>query len=401
MARTLARTAAQTAATWSPRGLLERLFAKAFDGLVYPQIWEDPLVDMEALAPLEGARMVAIASGGCNVMSYLAARPARILAVDLSPAHAALLELKLAAARRLDQPDFLRFFAAADTPANLALWHKLRPHLPREARTYWESRGLSGRPRIAAFARGFYRTGVLGRCIGTGHLLLRLHGRDPARILAARDLAEQRAIFASEVAPVLDSPLVRLAAALPVTWFGLGIPPAQLDSLRTAAPGGIVAVLRERLERLACGFPIAENYFAWQAFARRYDPAQRSLPLYLERERFETVRAGAARVEVRRAMLTEALAREDAASLDAFVLLDAQDWMTPVQLAALWTQIGRTAAPGARVIFRTAAADSPLERDLPPTLLDGWVYERERSAALFARDRSAIYGGFHLYRRQA
>ncbi|MCX8102364.1 MAG: DUF3419 family protein, partial [Geminicoccaceae bacterium] len=260
MARTLARTAAQTAAAWSPRGLLERLFAKAFDGLVYPQIWEDPVVDMEALAPLEGARIVAIASGGCNVMSYLAARPARILAVDLSPAHKALLELKLAAARRLEQPDFLRFFAAADTSANLALWEKLRPHLPSEARAYWESRGLSGRPRIAAFARGFYRTGVLGRCIGAGHLLLRLHGRDPGRILAARDLDEQRAIFAREIAPVLDSPLVRLAAALPVTWFGLGIPPAQLDALRTALPGGIVAVLRERLERLACGFPIAENY---------------------------------------------------------------------------------------------------------------------------------------------
>jgi S-adenosylmethionine-diacylglycerol 3-amino-3-carboxypropyl transferase len=242
---------------------------------------------------------------------------------------------------------------------------------------------------------------VLGRCIGLGHLLLRLHGRDPARLLAARDPLEQRAIFASELAPVLGSPLVRLLAALPVTWFGLGIPPAQLDSLKGAAAGGIRAVLHERLERLACGFPVADNYFAWQAFARRYDPAARALPPYLEPAAFERLRARADRVRVHRDMLTGLLAREDASSLDGFVLLDAQDWMTARQLRELWTQIDRTAAPGARVIFRTAAAASPLEAALPADLLAGWTYERERSAALFARDRSAIYGGFHLYRRRS
>ena len=34
----------------SREGLLEHLFAWMFKGLVYPQIWEDPEVDLEALA---------------------------------------------------------------------------------------------------------------------------------------------------------------------------------------------------------------------------------------------------------------------------------------------------------------------------------------------------------------
>ena len=38
---------------------------------------------------------------------------------------------------------------------------------------------------------------------------------------------------------------------------------------------------------------------------------------------------------------------------------------------------------------------------LPPHLLGPWRYEAERSAELHARDRSAIYGGFHLYRLAA
>ena len=33
----------------SRQGIQERLFTLAFSGLVYPQIWEDPLVDLEAL----------------------------------------------------------------------------------------------------------------------------------------------------------------------------------------------------------------------------------------------------------------------------------------------------------------------------------------------------------------
>ena len=55
----------------SLRGIQDRLFTLAFSGLVYAQIWEDPEIDMEALALKPDDRLVAIASGGCNVMSYL------------------------------------------------------------------------------------------------------------------------------------------------------------------------------------------------------------------------------------------------------------------------------------------------------------------------------------------
>ena len=72
---------------FSREGLLEIMFTWAFKGLVYPQIWEDPEVDMEALALTPQCHVVAIASGGCNVLSYLIADPGRITAVDLSRAH--------------------------------------------------------------------------------------------------------------------------------------------------------------------------------------------------------------------------------------------------------------------------------------------------------------------------
>ncbi len=165
-------------------------------------------------------------------------------------------------------------------------------------------------------------------------------------------------------------------------------------------------VLRERLERLTCDFPIADNYFAQQALGRCYLAADgaatghAALPPYLAQANFETVRAHAGRVAVRHMSFTDFLVTAPHSSLDRYVLLDAQDWMTDQDLTRLWTQITRTARPGARVIFRTAAPETLLPGRIPVDILQRWTYEADRSAELGARDRSAIYGGFHLYVRK-
>jgi S-adenosylmethionine-diacylglycerol 3-amino-3-carboxypropyl transferase len=99
--------------------------------------------------------------------------------------------------------------------------------------------------------------------------------------------------------------------------------------------------------------------------------------------------------------ITEYLAGCPDASRDRYVLLDAQDWMTDRQLNDLWTEITRTARDDARVIFRTAAEKSIIEGRLSPAIRDQWVYFEEQSRDLTAEDRSAIYGGFHIYGKKA
>ena len=150
-------------------------------------------------------------------------------------------------------------------------------------------------------------------------------------------------------------------------------------------------------------FPLKDNYFAWQAFARRYPaPGEAALPAYLEETNYRTIRANVGRVTIHHRNIVELLAAKPADSVDRFVLLDAQDWMTDRQLNELWTEITRTAASGARVIFRTAAE---------PTLA-ARPHRRRRCSTSGAtatpnridftrRDRSAIYGGFHLYVKSA
>ncbi|MDH4439231.1 MAG: DUF3419 family protein [Rhizobium sp.] len=387
----------------SAAGLSERLFGLLFSGLVYAQIWEDPEVDMEAMALAEGHRIVTIGSGGCNMLAYLSRRPAAIDVVDLNPNHVALNRLKLSAFRHLpDHAAVVRFLGRDGERGNAVLFDRhIAPHLDQTTRGYWLKRGPTGRRRVGVFTRNIYRTGLLGRFIAIGHLLARLHGVRLQDMVEAKSLREQRHVFDTRIAPLFDRPLIRWLTARKSSLFGLGIPPQQYDELAgLSAEGTIAPVLRHRLEKLACYFPLKDNPFAWQAFARRYPkPDEGQLPTYLQAQHHAAIRDCASRVKVHHAGYTELLAEKAAGSVDRFVLLDAQDWMTPQQLNALWTEITRTAAPGARVIFRTAAEVSVLDGKLSDSLLAQWVYNADQSAALDKRDRSAIYGGFHIYEK--
>lgn len=385
----------------SVTGVLERIFARLFHGLVYPQIWEDPVVDMTALGIRRTDDIVCIASGGCNLMSYLTARPRSITAVDLSPAHVALAQLKLAAARHLTDFDrFYDFFGHANKPSNVLVFdYFLASRLDRKTRTYWEERTF-GRRRIEMFRRGVYRYGLLGRFLGSLHLVSWIAGVDFHPFLAASSLEEQRRFFEQRIAPLFDLAIVRIVARHRAALFGLGIPPAQYDKLARDGAGDVIPVLRERVRKLMCDFPVRENYFAWQACTRAYAPVEpRAVPPYLDRAQFDVLRETAGRVRVLNRSLTDQLELERAGSKDCFSLLDAQDWMTDRQLDQLWQQITRTAAPGARVIFRTGGRADILPGRAAPLLLAQWRYDRAASDAGFRADRSAIYGGFHVYRK--
>jgi len=313
--------------------------------------------------------------------------------------------LKLAALTHLpDHESFFRFFGEASGRANLDLFDTyIRDQLDAKTRAYWQSMaGTPKRRRIEMFARNLYRHGLLGRFIGLLHGVARLHGKKLEDLLEARNPQEQRALFNQIVAPLFESVPIKLISKSPISLYALGIPPAQYDALIESGNGDAISVLRERVERLACDFPIRDNYFAWQAFGRGYDlEGREGVPEYLKAENYAALKTRAGAANVYHASLLDFLKEQPAQSLNRFVLLDAQDWMNPAQLEALWREIDRTAdSRDARVIFRTAGEASPLPQKLSADLLAPWLYHEWQSRVLHAQDRSSIYGGFHIYVRR-
>lgn len=385
------------------KGMLDRLFALAFRGFVYPQIWEDPEVDLEALnIEKDKSKIMTIASGGCNVMNYLTEQPAAVKAIDLNPAHVALTRLKLCAAKHLpDYESFFLFFGRADDKRNIYNYNTyIKPNLDPFSRQYWEGRSLLHGKRINYFRRNVYQFGLLGRTISAVHLVAKIYGVNPREILTAKNMKEQGEIFDRTLGPLFDKKIVRAICDMPPSLYGLGIPPSQFKELKGREH--MADVLKARLRRLACDFPIDENYFAWQAFGRGYDfEKKKAIPRYLTEENYEKIKACADRVEVHHSTITQFLQSQPQDSLDCYVFLDAQDWMNTQQLNDLWQEVIRTCSPHGRIIFRTAGEDSPLTEALKPEILSKFDYNPALSEKAVAKDRSSIYGGFHVYTRNA
>lgn len=400
------KTAVKQHSVLRKQGMLERLFVTWFNGFVYNQIWEDPKVDAAALELGPESRVLTIGSGGCNVLNYLNYSPAAVTAVDLNPYHMYLTRLKIAAVKHLPSyEDLFRFFGEAESEQNVSDYYQyIRDNLDEATRHFWEGRpfrGVLGQRRIRYFTRNFYNYSRSGTFLRFAHFMARLQKGDPKVVLSAESLEEQTKLFEEYMAPCFDSWIFKKLCRLPVTVYSLGIPPQQFESMRRQnGEDCIVSLLRDRVRRLACDFPVQENYFAWQAFARRYNTdLPECMPDYLRRENFEAIRANIDRVSTNIQDLTEFLKHREPGSVNSFVFLDAQDWMTPEAINHLWRQIDRVGPSGSRVIFRTAGPESPVEEALARDLKNRFVYEESLSRFLHTQDRSAIYGGFHLYRK--
>lgn len=391
----------------SRRGLLERMFTLWFRGFVYNQIWEDPRVDAAALRMGPESSILTISSGGCNVLNYLVHQPKRIVAVDLNANHMSLTRLKLAALAHLpDYESFYKFFGYGRHDDNIPNYHRyIRDHLDPVTRQFWETTDWPGHAvgpkRINYFKRGLYEQAKLGQFFRIVHGIAKTVGRDPARLVTAKTLAEQEKIFDETFGPLFENRLVRWLGRQPVAVYSLGIPPSQHQAMLDEHENDgskLFDMYKQRVKRLACGFPLDDNYFAWQAFGRRYDhEGRRGLPDYLKRENYDTIKAMVRRVETHVASLGDHLQTEAPGALNCFIFLDSQDWMPPQVIEDLWSQVVRVGGPDTRVIFRTAGEKSPVEAALSPATRSRFFCNEERARELHVQDRSAIYGMFHLY----
>ena len=401
-AREILKGAVQQNSLSKKKGILEKLFRVWFDGMVYNQIWEDPVCDAEALKLGPNSKIVTISSGGCNLLNYLAYDPASINAVDLNPNHMNLARLRLAAVKHLPNYEaLLQFFGAARGKENLQLYKQyIREHLSEEEQKFWErvSALRPGTPkRIQYFTRNLYNYSRSGYFIRFLHVLCRAAKCDTRKILKAKSLEEQKELFDKHLAPTFDHWVVKSLGKLPVMLYSLGIPPQQFQNLLDDEDS-IIELYRNRVKRLACNFPIQENYFAWQAFARRYDlDNQSALPLYLQEEQYENMKERVGRITTQITTTTQFISESDENSLNCFVFLDSQDWMSATQMTELWDAVSKAGEPGSRVIFRTAGKESPIESVLPKELMEKFTYHKDLSLELYEKDRSAVYGGFHIY----
>lgn len=350
------------------------------DRLFFAQVREDPLLEIEALGPLNDARVVAVSSGGCTALSLLASGAGEVIAVDLNSTQNDLVELKAAALRSLTTPEIMSFFGVArGTPERRArTYWTIRPFLTESAARFWDG-------HQALLGRGAVACGVSERFIGGVARVIRIfiHGRkDIDRLLSLGSLEEQRDFFDRR----WNSRRWRALFPLLINrWtFNRAFDP---EFFRSVENHSFAAHFRGLLEHALCEVPVDSNYFLHQILRGTYPTrVPNGVPPYLERTRREVLRAKLDCLTLVDAAYAEYLATCPDSSIDALAISNICEWLDPHGIDELFAQIVRVAKPGARFCFRNFVGYTEI-----PAQFRGIVVENEQAGReAILRDRSCM-----------
>jgi len=381
------------------QNVFNALYARS---LVYNTCWEDPAVDRRALNLGPDDTVMVISSAGCNALDYALDGPARIHAVDANPRQNALLELKIAAIRRLEFEDFYAIFGDGYHPRFAELYRtSLRGELSDFARAWWDRHAGWFTSPLGSF----YYHGLAGLVARGFRAYFRLRPRlagDVRELFRAGDLDSQRALYDQRIAPALWTPAMKWVLGRQITMSLLGVPHPQRRLVQAQHEDGVAGFVREAIEYVFRQLPVADNYF-WRVYMEgRYSPD--CCPEYLKPDNFQALKSGLVnRIKTHTGTVTEFL-HQTRQPVSRFVLLDHMDWMSSYHPAALveeWNAILNRARPGARILLRSAHADpafldwvrvGPWRRRLDDTL----TFDHALAARLHVDDRVHTYAGFKI-----
>lgn len=344
----------------------------------YASVWEDADVLCEALTPVApGGRLLSIASAGDNALALLTLDPAEVMAVDLNPAQLACLELRVAAIRRLEDADLLRFLGV-DAPGERrgAVYHRLRGDLTAETRGFWDAHpelieaGIIHGGRFERYLRGFRRW-----------VLPLVHSRRTLEALRhPREQEAQRDFYRD----VWDTPRWRLLFRLffsRAVMGRAGRDPALFDHVEGSVGDRILERTRYALSEL----PTATNPYLACIMTGRYPPE--ALPRYLRPSSLAAIRPRLERLRWRCGGVEEA-----EGPFDGYNLSDIFEYMTPAEHERVYGALVDRSRAGARLVYWNMLAP----RATPASLRHRIHPHADLAADLLRRDRAWFYQALHV-----
>jgi S-adenosylmethionine-diacylglycerol 3-amino-3-carboxypropyl transferase len=374
------------------------------NNLVYNICWEDPRLDRVALEFKPDDEVLVITSAGCNALDYILCHPNHVYAVDMNPRQNALLELKQAAIRELDYPQFFRMFGHGKLEGVAAVYQsQLRQHLSNWSQRFWDKRiKWFDHPKLSFYFRG--TSGSFARLIN--NYVDHVAKVRPAvnELLNAQTLEEQADIYQKQIYPKFWSRPLKFFINRDMTMAMLGVPKAQRRQLETQYQGQIAKFIHDSLEAVLTEVPIHDNYF-WRVYLTGRYTAD-CCPEYVKESNFETLKNGLVDRVSAHTDSVQGFLEKHPGKISKFILLDHMDWLSDNMFPLLeseWQAIVNSAAPGTRMIWRSGGLATDfidrVEVEVAgraykaPQLLN---YHPELAAQLHPQDRVHTYGSFYI-----
>jgi S-adenosylmethionine-diacylglycerol 3-amino-3-carboxypropyl transferase len=352
--------------------------AMSLDTLRYSAVWEDHRLLEGALDLGPGDDVLCIGSAGDNALALLLQDPASVTALDMSPAQAALIKLKLAALADFDRWEELAALIGLIDGDPLALYERLRPRLDDQATGWLDAHaddvaaGLLHRGRLEAYFAAFRE-----------QHLERLWPDDLMDRMLATDLAGQRAIFEREA----DTPAFAAAFA---DFFGRenmerqGRDPAQFAHVAGGDPG---RYFHRRASWAFRAFPLSDNPYVQLFFFGRLHDAEAG-PAWLRPSNFGALKARLPRFHLHLGELEQLLDERPVGAFSHGAFSDAFEYMSADLSDAVFRRLAARLRRG-----RIAWWNLLVPREAPP---DAWRARPDLAAPLYERDRAWFYSAFHV-----
>ncbi|MGE0128397.1 MAG: DUF3419 family protein [Blastocatellales bacterium] len=349
-----------------------------FSGIRYAQCWEDADVLIEALDIRPGNVCLSIASAGDNALAMLARAPERVIALDLSAAQLACLELRVAAYRELNHGELLELIGSQPSERRAGLYRRCRNLLSSDARNFWDAQsdeiegGIGGAGKFERYFALFRQ-----RILPLAHSSKRV-----ARLLGGGSRAERGAFYENEWNTWRWRALFKIFFSRAVMGR-LGRDPGFFQHVEGGVAERILARARHALTALD---PRDNPHVQWILTGRHTS----ALPFALRAENFETIRANLHRLEWRRQSLEEFLTEEYGAAIDRFNLSDVFEYVSREHYRRMLELLVNASRRGARLAYWNMLA----ERRRPETMAGSLRPLEELAARLHAEDKAFFYSAF-------
>lgn len=349
-----------------------------FSAIRYAQCWEDADILVEALHPGPGKRCLSIASAGDNTLALLASSPDYVLAIDISHAQLACLELRVAAYRTLQHGELLELIGSVPSENRMKLYLACRESLSPACSTFWDAHsrfveaGIGGCGKFEHYFRVF-RSKILPLVHTKAHIceLLREKAREDRFVFYDRawDNWRWRALFRAFFSR-------RIMGAL-------GRDPEFFRYVDGSVSARILLRTRYALTELD---PAQNAYVQWILTGQNNG----ILPFALREENFEAIRRNLDRLQLRQAALEDV--QEDEGPFDCFNLSDIFEYMSAVSYEHQLRRIVSLANHSARLAYWNML----VSRRRPSSLAESLDELAGTAEDLFARDKAFFYSAFVL-----
>lgn len=349
-----------------------------YTGIRYAQCWEDADVLLAALDVQPGDTCLSIGSAGDNTLALLTKAPGRVVAVDLSAAQIACLELRVAAYRALRHDELLELMGSTPSTRRDELYRRCRGQLAPAARDFWAA-------RPDAVAGGIGAAGKFERYLAVfrDRILPLVHPRRAVeRLLMGGDAEQRRAFYAREwdtwrwraLFRLFFSRFIMARSGRDATFF-------------TYARGGVAEHLLARTCYALTELDPARNpYVQWILMGRHTT----ALPYALRPEHFDSIRSRLDRLEWRCQSVEDYLSTADAGTIDRFNLSDMFEYVSLQQYHRTLASVIRAGRPGARLAYWNML----VPRGRPAGMADRLASRSTLAERLHGEDKAFFYRRF-------